>query len=73
MQECTVKTMCYACAQQHEVYIMVSTRSHAIIIALFVAGYVNLFHHPDDTQTALTFRPDIMEKDEIETFPEFTR
>lgn len=36
-------------------------------------GYVNLFHHPDDTQTALTFRPDIMEKDEIETFPEFTR
>lgn len=43
------------------------------LIALFVAGYVNLFHHPDDTQTALTFRPDIMEKDEIETFPEFTR
>lgn len=43
------------------------------LIALFVEGYVNLFHHPDDTQTALTFRPDIMEKDEIETFPEFTR
>lgn len=36
-------------------------------------GYVNLFHHPDDTQTALTFRPDIMEKEEIEAFPEFAR
>ena len=43
------------------------------LIALFVAGYVNLFHHLDDTQTALIFRLDIMEKEEIEAFPEFSR
>ena len=43
------------------------------LIESFVAGYVNLFHHPDNTQTALTFRPDIMEKEEREAFPEFVR
>ena len=37
------------------------------------AGYVQLFYHPDNTQTAFTFRPDIMEPEEKETFPEFVR
>lgn len=41
-------------------------------VTLF-AGYVQLFYHPDNTQTAFTFRPDIMELEEKETFPEFVR
>lgn len=36
-------------------------------------GYVRLFHHPENTETALTFRPDIMESEEKEAFPEFLR
>lgn len=36
-------------------------------------GYVQLLYHPDNAQTALTFRPDIMELEENETFPEFVR
>ena len=39
----------------------------------FFAGYVQLLYHPDNAQTALTFRPDIMELEENETFPEFVR
>ena len=39
----------------------------------FFAGYVQLLYHPDNTQTAFTFRPDIMELEEIEAFPEFVR
>ena len=39
----------------------------------FVVGYVQLFYHPDNTQTAFTFRPDIMEPEEKEMFPEFAR
>lgn len=38
-----------------------------------LTGYVKLFYHPDNAQTALTFRPDIMEKEEKEMFPEFVR
>ena len=34
---------------------------------------MRLFHHPENTETALTFRPDIMESEEKEAFPEFLR
>lgn len=36
-------------------------------------GYVKLLYQPDQSQTAMTFRPDIMEPEEKETFPEFVR
>jgi len=44
-----------------------------IVFCYLFAGYVQLFYHPDNTQTAFTFRPDIMELEEKETFPEFVR
>ena len=44
-----------------------------VVSVTFFAGYVQLFYHPDNTQTAFTFRPDIMEPEEIETFPELVR
>ena len=34
---------------------------------------ISTYYHPDNAQTALTFRPDIMEKEEKEMFPEFVR
>lgn len=43
------------------------------LFVAFVAGYVKLFYHPDNSQTAFAFRPDIMEPDEKETFPEYAR
>ena len=36
-------------------------------------GYVKLLYQPDQSQTAMTFRPDIMEPEEKETFPDFVR
>lgn len=39
----------------------------------FVVGYVQLFYHPENTNTANTFRPDVMEPEEEATFPEYVR
>ena len=46
---------------------------HVNVSDFFIAGYVKLFYNPDHSQTALTFRPDVMEQDEKETFPEYVR
>ncbi|CAH3162092.1 unnamed protein product [Pocillopora meandrina] len=36
-------------------------------------GYVQLFYHPENPHTAYNIRPDVMEPEEEETFPEYIR